>query len=206
MKSKIGTVLILIGAVYLVLTTVHFYQNKSPAIMGLLGACFQPSIFLSAGLLMKALSSRPNMMNNQNGYAKSWLLISILAFYVAITGAIFVMMSFYFQQTLNIRFLIGFGYYFLAVAITGSVVFVKFRNDRAANATGEETKNRIAWVDAAIKILAFCLSAFLVLEGLLIAWKCVQSVSQNPSMPWLGGLFFLASAALAVVMLAKARK
>jgi FlaA1/EpsC-like NDP-sugar epimerase len=204
MKSKIGTVFFIIGAVYLISIVVLLIIRGSYDILSVFGGLFKSSVFVAAGLLMKLLSDKSNFMNSQKGYVRSWLLISILSAYLISIATIFIFLCFYTSQPINMRFMIGFAYYFLGAIITSSLIYCKFRSQRKDN-PDSNNKKLVVVIDSVIKFLTLIFSVFFVIVGLFLTWKCIYAEPPYESTPVLGALFFLGSVSIVGIMTYKAK-
>ena len=204
MKSKIGTVFFIVGAGYFILTAALMIMQGSYDVLAILGALFKPAIFFSAGLLMKLFSETSNFMNSQKGYVRSRLLIFILSAYFIAVGIFFVFLCFYTSQPINLRFMIGFAYYFFGATIISMLIYCKFtRNKKDDSEFVNNKMNSITNLMIKFSVLAF--SAFFAIIGLFLAWKCIYPEPAYESMPAIGALFFLGSLFIVGIMTFKVK-
>jgi hypothetical protein len=204
MKSKIGTVFFIVGAGYFILAAALMIIQDSHDFLAILGALYKPAIFFAAGLLMKLLSETSNFMNSQKGYVRSRLLIFILSAYFITVGIFFVFLCFYTSQPINMRFMIGFVYYFFGATIISSLIYCKFTKNKKDDSEFINNKmNRVT--NLVIKFSVLIFSALFVIIGLFLAWKCISPGPAYESMPGIGALFFLGSLFIVGIMTFKVK-
>ena len=195
----------MIGFVYLVFIIALLILQDSFGLLAIFGALFKPSVFFIAGLFMKSLSDKPNLMNSQKGFVIGWILIFILSSFLITIGIIFVFLCFYTQQPINPRFIFGFGYYFFGSLIASSLIFIRIKRYRIDRTYSNEEPRHVMFLDKIIKFLTFGFSSLFVLIGLFFSYSCIDSGPPAESMPGVGALFFLSSAMVVGMMLHKVK-
>lgn len=205
MKSKIGTIFIIIGIVYLILMFALIVFRGSYEFMAVFTIFFKPVVFFTFGLFLKTISKAPNVMNNQSGYVKSWILISIISFYLVVFGTTFIFVCFYTSIPINPRFIFAFVYYFFGSLIISSLIYFKIKNDGDNSINSNDDEKKRLWIDSLIRILTLIFSTFCVLVGLYFSLICMSSDNME-SMPGLSALFFLGSLLVVGLMVIKVKK